>query len=378
MLVCYLLMAGCTQDEEPELLPDSAGSAPIAFDIASEEPGASASTRAASGLTGPITRENYQLRYAGIGVFAATSPSAPPDMMFNQKVSFTVLADGSDNGYWSYSPLKYWPNDPAVADNLYFCAYAPYVESTDGLDADDTGIVALPSALDNTPLLLYARARQLENTVDLLWSYLRPAASSSLKQNVALEMHHALARVAVNVKLNAAPAAATKVLVRRITITPTTLVKSATLDLTSHDTYILDEGTEDETTVTIPTWSDRTWESTPANRVIIIDHDPATTPASYGVIDNKIRYVPGLPYSWQPAGLTNSDYTNALSTDDHQAYLYFIPQDDFEVSFTVAYTIMRNDGTSTTGAKTTTTSPYVIGTLRGNLTYNLNLNITLP
>lgn len=385
-----LLMAGCSQDDEAGMEPGSAEAIPISFEgtaaecpvrggsTAAECPvrGGSTSataTRSANGLTGPITSANRQLRHAGFGIFASTQADNTPDLMYNQKVSFTVLADGSDNGYWSYFPLKYWPNDQTIIDRLYFCAYAPFVESTDGLGADATGVVGMsPNTATTTPYILYARARKLDETVDLLWSYIKPTARTDVQQSIQMTMRHALARVAVSLKLSSAPAAGTKVLVRRVMLVPTTLVRSAQLDLCGHDTY-----TVDENEVVIPTWSNRTMEATAAARTIVIDHDPATTPSSYGIVDNAVRLVPDLPYSWQPDGLNAADYQNALSYDDHQAYLYLIPQDNFSVACTVAYTILASDGTATTGVKTTD-GTYDIGTLRGNMTYNLKLNITLP
>lgn len=64
-----------------------------------------------------------------IGVFAFYQPAATgdfttykyatPDFMYNQEVS--KPASGTN---WTYSPLKYWPNN--AGDKLSFFAYAPY------------------------------------------------------------------------------------------------------------------------------------------------------------------------------------------------------------------------------------------------------------
>lgn len=378
ILMGFALLAGCTQmDEMVETI--STDAVPIAFEAWEENGQRNGATRAANGQTGPITTQNYQLRHAGFGAFAATETGISPNLMYNQNVTFTVLADGSDNGYWSYYPLKYWPNDQTIIDQLYFCAYAPYVDTPADDFKDDptnTGIVGMSSNDEaTTPYIIYTRAKQLDETVDLLWSYLSPTSKPSVKGPVSLKMYHALARVAVALKLSAAPATDTKVLVRRITIIPTTLATSGKLNLTSHSTF-----TVDENEVVVPTWSNLTMlsgEVTKGDRTILIDHDPATTPESYCDISNDIRLIPGLPYSWQPEGLNETDYQNALTSESHQAYLYFIPQEAFTVTCTVAYTVFASDGTQTPGNKTMTTAAMLADPLRGNLTYHLNLTIEI-
>ena len=62
------------------------------------------------------------------GVFASytgklkyENTTVSPDFMYNQPVSIT------DDGNWSYAPLKYWPND--ASEYVSFFAYAPYEES---------------------------------------------------------------------------------------------------------------------------------------------------------------------------------------------------------------------------------------------------------
>lgn len=51
--------------------------------------------------------------------YAAASPQ--PNFMYNQNVTY-------NGAKWSYSPLKYWPNN--TGDNVSFFAYAPYSTST--------------------------------------------------------------------------------------------------------------------------------------------------------------------------------------------------------------------------------------------------------
>ena len=105
------------------------------------------------------------------GTNNATNATAA-NFMYNQKVTWSATANsgyvaGDNTGYWSYTPIKYWPNDFSNADvddqdddantdpakgssdqsysngRLSFFAYAPYVEfsdaATSGLTGTDAG-----------------------------------------------------------------------------------------------------------------------------------------------------------------------------------------------------------------------------------------------
>ena len=90
-----------------------------------------------SGATGTLTTEMLKNTAVskGFGVFGYYTndepygPSAKPDFMYNQQVSFTGSA-------WDYSPIKYWPNNFGTSaasdaiDRLTFFAYAPFVDVT--------------------------------------------------------------------------------------------------------------------------------------------------------------------------------------------------------------------------------------------------------
>lgn len=114
-----------------------------------------------------------------------------PNFMFNQQVKWTAG--------WTYSPLKYWPNEttndsqtePASStdcDRLSFFAYAPYVDlTTEGTmtvnrttpttanayveATPSTGILAITrESYQGDPLVEWkANTENLDNQVDLLW-----------------------------------------------------------------------------------------------------------------------------------------------------------------------------------------------------------------
>lgn len=121
------------------------------------------------------------LKKQGFGVFAyytaqdnwnINNRTERPNYMYNQKVEWK-------DGAWTYSPLKYWPNN--ANDKVSFFAYAPYV---DGKDWDPNGDIHFIVENDVT------------KQVDLLVS---KAVTNQTKQsttgNVTFNFQHALARI---------------------------------------------------------------------------------------------------------------------------------------------------------------------------------------
>ena len=123
------------------------------------------------------------LQTNGFGVFAYQttgdySASATPNFMYNTLVS---------GDSWTYSPIKYWPNQIQAgntdgqsatafqADKVSFFAYAPHVAATASTGAvtggTDEGITALTSnATAGDPKVTYKVSADLDKQVDLLWA----------------------------------------------------------------------------------------------------------------------------------------------------------------------------------------------------------------
>jgi len=123
------------------------------------------------------------------------------NFMYDQSVS------GTHAGGFTYSPVKYWPNE--TTDKLSFWAYAPYRTNDNG--------IALQSANDAAgyPTILYTLPSDA-NQVDLLWATpvmnkvnnsaytsgtANPTAGdATISNKVLLTFHHALALLDVQAR----------------------------------------------------------------------------------------------------------------------------------------------------------------------------------
>lgn len=135
-----------------------------------------------SGTAGELN--TTALQGTGFGVFAYQTTGnyaagIAPNFMYNTNVSYSASA-------WSYSPVKYWPNQiqsgntdsqPATAyqaDKVSFFAYGPYVahdDATTGEVADDSyGIIGFTTnAATTDPKVTYKVSSDLTKQVDLVW-----------------------------------------------------------------------------------------------------------------------------------------------------------------------------------------------------------------
>lgn len=178
-----MLFAACTNDEVKTPQVAEAPQA-VAFDIYTAN-----ATRA--GQPGVMTTTTLQT--TGFGVFAFQTDNAnydgsvAPNFMWNQHV--TYAAPG-----WTYTPLKYWPNETiddvatsngassittGEVDKVSFFAYAPWVDMKTTGALNVTGIfegttqvgITGVSANDYTgnPRVGYTVASKPTNSVDLLW-----------------------------------------------------------------------------------------------------------------------------------------------------------------------------------------------------------------
>lgn len=195
-----------------------------------------------NGIVGAI--DNDRLKTTSFGVFAqytentawgSYTKTTPFNFMWNQQVTWD-----SENGVWTYAPVKYWPNDNQPADlngaqgsqahsYLNFFAYAPYMpvetpssgfdkkdedgdDDDDGTDPDHDGIVAVSanSANVNASYIYYRTSNDSpfnpDESVDLLWATqqdlwkMKSSGEGYVNGQVNLPFRHALSKLEITVK----------------------------------------------------------------------------------------------------------------------------------------------------------------------------------
>lgn len=234
LAITLLMMVSCTFNDVTEpSTPGSSASVSVAF----RPYIVSADTRATypegtsgNGIVGII--DNERLKETGFGVFAqhtdnddwqAYTKTVPFNFMWNQQVGWDEALS------WTYSPVKYWPNDNKPADDkgaqgslehsyLNFFAYAPYQkEETPAtgfskMDAANDGIVVVsPNTTNVNESYIYYRTSNekpfgSEESVDLLWATQRDlwkmngSGEGYVSGRVNLPFKHALSLFTVTVQ----------------------------------------------------------------------------------------------------------------------------------------------------------------------------------
>ena len=382
MLGAMLWLTSCTsEDATQEVAPQEAIAISFGCNYDDEEEN---TTRA--GYEGAMNTED--LYTTGFGAMASVTAGTPPtydnkpNLMYNQEVEYTHVGDMENplTGYWSYQPVKYWPTD---LTHCYISAYAPYQELP--IDGSGTGIYGL-STNSEAPYVDYRRCDNPQNVVDLLWYYEEPESIPAAGK-LAMKMRHALARLELKVALASdvvLDAGTTKVLIEKITLTGK-MAKTGRLSLCSQTTEGSGVGTK-----YYPVWSNQVFDKDGGggdkDHTIQIKNED-NDPESYGIIDSQVRYIPGLPYAWQPAGLKvynaeveGKNYLNALSTGDRIGYIYLIPQTTLSLKLNVKYHKITSAGVDAEGEKSIDASPVktpiTISPLYGNKTYTLTIRLS--
>ena len=199
-MAAALALVGCSQDdlmnmENTQVQEQNA----IAF---STYVGDNAQSRAAI-VDDPYIRANgftVNAYYTGSNTFEEASADESGEttfQLFMDNTKLTFNPDKGDDGEWTYSPLKYWPNNKG--DKLSFFAYAPY--KSDRIDILD----------DNKrwELTFYADA-DVKHQVDLIYHKANGYESEqgktinmekqSVTDKVKFNFQHALSRITFDVK----------------------------------------------------------------------------------------------------------------------------------------------------------------------------------
>ena len=127
-----------------------------------------------------------------IGVFAYYQSSGSPDFMNNQLLSTT---NGTE---WTYSPVKYWPNNTGATLSLY--AYSPYaggvtMDTKGQLRCHQTAPTSGTSATFTPDPAPSAGSYAVDGNTDFLMAALPGQGKPAVGQAVTFLFHHALAKV---------------------------------------------------------------------------------------------------------------------------------------------------------------------------------------
>lgn len=164
-----MLVSSCSEDMQPEIVSENK----VTFGITTPDVWGNIETsRAAIVDNGLLTEE-------GFGVFAVYDEAqSSPDFMNNTKVS-----SDNEGKTWTYSPLKYWPNNEG--DDVDFYAYAPYDASF---------------SVSNMSKLTYVVPQDVAQQKDLLWSCTNTKNKKKEDGTVHFEFRHALSRIGFTVE----------------------------------------------------------------------------------------------------------------------------------------------------------------------------------
>ena len=242
-LATALFLCGCSSDDagtsEPVVQPLA-----IHFDTSLRDVGETRATYPDPDWAGTMTLD--RLKVTTYGVFAqhtsnttwtGYTKTTPFNFMWNQQVEWESIGS-----VWTYSPVKYWPNDNNPADDqtpaaqgslahsyLSFFAYAPYqavadagtgfnvkdVDSNSDGTPDHDGIVAVSAndANANAAHIYYRTSLEnpfgVDESVDLLWAtnqncYKYDVSDANdqgrVGDRVPLVFKHALSKLAINAK----------------------------------------------------------------------------------------------------------------------------------------------------------------------------------
>ena len=332
-LLLALALVGCVRVQD--LDGPEAGREAVAFDVYTR---GAETTKA--GVAGDL--DAFSFKGPGFGVYGYVSASEP-DFMKNQHIGWNGSA-------WTYSPLKYWPNDNDV--KVSFFAYAPYVASapfnkTDALTeaakvspAED-GILYIPASDAPTPEIVYRMADKPENGVDLMYGVdadglpFLNIGKQKLGEKIEYHFRHSLTKLTVNVDADFDKTDPnTRVVIERVNLKTDKLATYGTLNLNN-------------TAANTPRWTAGTTLSA------FNTNAGYDLPVAYG-----LKYVAGSDdtpahYSQQPLGVTGSTQPlMGLAPDGiTPASLLFVPNSagTDDLTITIRYRIITRDAQVTGG-----------------------------
>ncbi|MFI3314569.1 MAG: fimbrillin family protein [Rikenellaceae bacterium] len=187
LIAIFLLLVGCKKDNsslEDSSLFDSSSTS-ISFANSADNWSTKGSVYGADNI-GDMMVYAY---YTSTSYWA--NASSVESFMYNQKVARDY--DAFNNSYldtWSYSPLKYWPNNDS--EKITFYSFSPY-----GADIE----VSYDS--DSKPLFTYTLSQFSQYNDDLTAGVAYDCTKNS--SGVDFDMEHALTRISISARTTNAP-----------------------------------------------------------------------------------------------------------------------------------------------------------------------------
>lgn len=276
---------------------------------------------------------NLLAYYTGQSTFA-NAPDPKPNYMYDQAVTYA-------NSAWTYSPLKYWPNN--TGDKISFFGYAP----------KETNVTTISvNTYAGYPTIDFAQ--NTNNDIDLVVA--NTMDQTKTPNAVALTFKHALTRVAIKAKIDhsiVSTGADTKVFITDITINNgTSFYTSGTF------TY---DGTS-----TVGAWTNQAGPAAPFNLVL------QKTAANWGgYTENSVAL---------PQDATSISFLGTTACP----YLFFVPSTSGiatdAVKITVKYDIVTKDAAIDGGhsiASHEATKSLTAGTLLMGKAYGFTLEVSM-
>lgn len=145
---------------------------------------------------------------------SAATTASQCNFMYNQQVTGTSSTTGEGDDAvttysWTYSPVKYWPNDPD--DKLTFFAYAPYDDADANAADDEVDNISFSAQdqMNGDPVITFTVNNTVKDQTDLLFSksdtknLVKNAEGEGgiyIDEKVNFQFAHALSRIGFTVK----------------------------------------------------------------------------------------------------------------------------------------------------------------------------------
>lgn len=193
-----LLVAGCSQNEVTEVSPDARPQ--LSFGVYTGTPTRGVDTDNTSIKDDPDAADKYggfgiMGYFTGSKTWEEAKTTTAPGFMHNQMVKW----DATGAGAWTYTPVKYWPNNPN--DKISFFAYAPYESSWQ--NGTKSGVITSSATTQGIPYIQFKlkEGNDLPKMVDLVVAQKTDQQYSTNSGKVSFQFEHTLSRVSFKAKL---------------------------------------------------------------------------------------------------------------------------------------------------------------------------------